>query len=287
MSKPKVHQLAAVMAQKTGPSDPRRLKLLDCISLFLQRVRMDLFFMFHGAGFLNLVPRFLQSLAPKVENLHDVQESDARPMPKAASSSDSRKGFFKGLKREGPELGAGDRALEKENTKVTVTVRMMIMMMMMVVMMVMMMMMMMVMVMVVIVMVMVMVMIMTMRMRMRMRMMMMMMMVMVMVMIMTMRMRMRMRMRMMMTMMMTMMHDGDDSIYHMMILSVVMASQSPLCHTFEVDSDVVDIPLMCLCFKKPADGLPIFHSWLMTEGHLVQRIRRSLGRLWVLLRWSR
>jgi len=247
------------MAQKTGPSDPRRLKLLDCISLFLQRVRMDLFFMFHGAGFLNLVPRFLQSLAPKVENLHDVQESDARPMPKAASSSDSRKGFFKGLKREGPELGAGDRALEKENTKVTVTVRMMIMMMMMVVMMVMMMMMM-VMVMVVIVMVMVMVMIMTMRMRMRMRMMMMMMM---------------------------MIHDGDDSIYHMMILSVIMGAQSPLCHTFEVDSDVVDIPLMCLCFKKPADGLPIFHSWLMTEGHLVQRIRRSLGRLWVLLRWSR
>ena len=220
---------------------------------------MDLFFMFHGAGFLNLVPRFLQSLAPKVENLHDVQESDARPMPKAASSSDSRKGFFKGLKREGPELGAGDGALEKENTQVTVTVRMMIIMMMMVVMMVMMMMM-------------VMVMIMTRRMRMRMRMMMIMMMMMMM---------------MMMTMMMMMMHDGDDSIYHMMILSVVMASQSPLCHTFEVDSDVVDIPLMCLCFKKPADGLPIFHSWLMTEGHLVQRIRRSLGRLWVLLRWSR
>ena len=115
MSKPKVHQLAAVMAQKTGPSDPRRLKLLDCISWFLQRVRMVFFFMFHRAGFLNLVPRFLQSLAPKVENPDDVQESDARPMPKAASSSDSRKGFFKELKREEPEV-------EKEKWKVTATV---------------------------------------------------------------------------------------------------------------------------------------------------------------------
>jgi hypothetical protein len=42
-------------------------------------------------------------------------------------------------------------------------------------------------------------------------------------------------------------------------------------HTFEVESDVVDIPLMCLCFKKPADGLPIFHSWLMTAKDILFR----------------
>ena len=71
---------------------------------------------------MNLVPRFFQSLAPKIENPHDDQESDARPMPKAASSSDSRKGFFKELKKEERELGDRDVALEKQNETVPLVV---------------------------------------------------------------------------------------------------------------------------------------------------------------------
>ena len=26
--------------------------------------------------------------------------------------------------------------------------------------------------------------------------------------------------------------------------------------------DIVDVPLLCLCFQRPVDGLPLFHSWL-------------------------
>ena len=77
-------------------------------------------FLTHGAPGAILVPRFLRSLATKVEDPHDVQKSDARPMPKAASSSDSRTRFFKALKEEKLELGDGDLALEKQKVAVTV-----------------------------------------------------------------------------------------------------------------------------------------------------------------------
>ena len=52
-------------------------------------------------------------------------------------------------------------------------------------------------------------------------------------------------------------------------------------------TDIADVPLLAMCYTRPSDGLPIFHSWVMTAKDVLHRgfeswrctaeVRPSLG----------